>query len=272
MVPHAKKARQAGASDGRAREPLPGAPVQKHGAISLQDMIAGGQPTIEVAPYTPAPRQEPPADATVDPQTFEPIAMPDEPTIGEVVTDAFHATADDTYMPGFAMSDEPLPVPQAFSSPAGGAQQTVPATETQQGPEGPLSRETPAGAVSPADHDIVSPRERRLAQRDQVGAIRYEGRVRILEAFRYLGRMESAPAWVDRNWIGFADYDELRKIAPGPCLRVPVPNAPNFAVCRVGDYVCQQEIVLDIGVPSDVRVEVWAKDDFEKNFLAVAND
>lgn len=185
------------------------------------------------------------------------------PTIGEVVTDQAHALAEEPYMAGFAMSDEPLPIPDDL--PAAGAQQTTTAGSEPQAldPRFPPIANPAPGAIDPGDDDLISPREQRL----QTG-IRYEGRIRILEAFHYAGRLDAAPSWVDRNWIGYADFDDLRQIKAGPCLRVPL-HSGNLAVARVGDYIVQQEVVLGPGLPSDVRVEVWAKGDFEKNFLPV---
>jgi hypothetical protein len=247
--------------------------------MSLEDLIAGGiAASIEVGPYSPQVDIEKllASDANSAPVVVNPDGsvspVDPDPTIGEVLTDQVGALAEEPYVSGFTMTDEPVLPPEFLNtSPADGvlppSQQTS-ATETQQGGVVPPGPTPPAGAVSPADEDIISPRERRLAQ----GQIRYEGRIRVLEAFQYLGRLDSAPAWVDRNWLAHGDVDDLRKIPAGPMLRVPVPNTPNFALCRIGDYVCQQEIVLDVGVPSAVRVEVWAKDDFQKNFMAVANE
>lgn len=223
---------------------------------------------------------EPPVDMQIvrDPQTFEPHLRPIEPlgpegggyeeapllgpevNIGDVLADPEHALADEPYMAGFAMSDEPLPLP------AGGVHQQTEPAESPQPPETFPPKTTPAagGAIDVSDHDIQSPRDRRLA----TSGIRYEGRIRILEAFQYTGRLDAAPDWVDRNWIGYADHDDLRGIPPGPCLRVPLPSG-NAAVVRPGDYVVQQEVVLAQGMPTDVRVEVWARGDFEKNFLPV---
>lgn len=217
----------------------------------------------------------PPAgmERIIDPTTFETHFRPIEPieefpaeegpTIGEVVTDQAHALAEEPYMAGFAMSDEPLPIPDDL--PAAGAQQTTTAGSEPQAldPRFPPIANPAPGAIDPGDDDLISPREQRL----QTG-IRYEGRIRILEAFHYAGRLDAAPSWVDRNWIGYADFDDLRQIKAGPCLRVPL-HSGNLAVARVGDYIVQQEVVLGPGLPSDVRVEVWAKGDFEKNFLPV---
>ena len=94
----------------------------------------------------------------------------------------------------------------------------------------------------------------------------YESRIQILEAFQYLGSLSKAPPWIDRNWIGFADYDEVRKLEACPCLRVPLEGAQTMKICRMGDYVVRQSITLARGV-SDIRMEVWERADFERFFL-----
>jgi len=99
-------------------------------------------------------------------------------------------------------------------------------------------------------------------------ASRYRQRIRIIEAWQYNGRLADAPAWVDRNWAAWGDYDPLRKIDAGPAVKVPTaPNGPA-AVARIGDYIVQQEVAVTEDI-SDVRVEVWAREQFEKFFLSV---
>jgi len=97
--------------------------------------------------------------------------------------------------------------------------------------------------------------------------VRYESRIQILDAFQYPGSLKNAPDWVDRNWTAYAaDYDPLREIDPGPCLRVPLSSG-LIAICRVGDFVCRQSVTLAPGLPSDVRIEVWDRTQFEKLFV-----
>jgi hypothetical protein len=48
-----------------------------------------------------------------------------------------------------------------------------------------------------------------------------------------------------------------------------VPTPAGDVVARPGDYVCRQEIVIDRASPPDVRIEVWAREMFEKIFLPV---
>jgi hypothetical protein len=115
-------------------------------------------------------------------------------------------------------------------------------------------------ADDPASGEIMPP-----------GKIRYESRISIVDAFRYPGNLTNAPAWVDRNWVGFGDYDAIRGIDEGPCLRVPSPADPNEVVlCRIGDYVCRQSVLLDNGRMPELRTEVWAAEQFERLFVGVA--
>ena len=99
-----------------------------------------------------------------------------------------------------------------------------------------------------------------------LSAVRYEGRIRILEAFQYHGTLKDAPSWVDRNWAAFADWDPLRGIEAGPALRVPTHRGDN-ALARQGDYVVRQEVVLTHDMPPDTQLEVWPRDQFERYFI-----
>lgn len=117
-------------------------------------------------------------------------------------------------------------------------------------------RERP-GKHQPREPDEIHP---------PAGEVRYESRIQILDAFQYPGSLVHAPPWVDRNWIGFGDYDQLRGIEPGPCLRVPLPSGVT-ALCRVGDYVCRQSVTLVQGNPAEIRLEVWDREQFVKLFV-----
>ena len=100
--------------------------------------------------------------------------------------------------------------------------------------------------------------------------VRYESRIQIIDAWQYPGNVANAPAWVDRNWIGFGDDDPLRGIEAGPCLRVPSASDPNeIVLCRIGDYVAQQSVTLSPDASPIIRVEVWSRDQFQKLFLPV---
>lgn len=122
----------------------------------------------------------------------------------------------------------------------------------------------PIDAVAPAalDGELLPPKGRHGAGQN----IRYESRIRVLEAFQYRGSLQDAPAWVDRNWAGYGDWDPLRNIAAGPALRVPSPHG-DVVLARPGDYVVRQSVTIAHHVEPIEQVEVWARDNFERTFI-----
>jgi hypothetical protein len=97
---------------------------------------------------------------------------------------------------------------------------------------------------------------------------RYIYRIRVLEAFHYMGSVQHAPPWVDRGWVAYGDYDERRRLPAGPALLVPTPRTPSgVTLARSGDYVVRQEIVLAHGLAPVEAVEVWERDEFERLFV-----
>lgn len=137
----------------------------------------------------------------------------------------------------------------------------LPAGQAPAGQPGPAARAGNPSAAEPAAQKVDNPGAAYSPQ-----AIRYEARIQILDAYQYPGGLTGAPDWVDRNWVGYADPDELRQIPAGPCLRVPLPVG-LIAICRIGDYVCRQSVLLAPGLPADVRLEVWQREQFEKMFV-----
>lgn len=207
----------------------------------MASLLPQAAPTSHDAPPTTPADQPPAEDADV--------------TLGDLIPGL--STVDEATLPGFAMSDEPLPPPGAADP---GGEFLLPLD-----PYGnPSVDRAPPLPITPADDDIQSPR----AQRMSAAGGRYESRIQILDAYQYRGIVTDAPDWVDRNWIAYGDPDDLRGIPAGPCLRVPLTSG-LFVLCRVGDYVCQQEVRVAPDVPGDVRVEVWAKEAFQKNFMPV---
>ena len=95
--------------------------------------------------------------------------------------------------------------------------------------------------------------------------LRYESRITIVDAWQYPGSLRDAPNWVDRNWAAYSDFDPVRAIEPGPCLRIPMLTGET-AVARIGDYVVTQEVRYD-EFSSDLRIEVWPQTQFEKLFM-----
>ena len=223
-----------------------------------------------------------------------PAPEPEAPTLGHLLDLTGAVFAEEPTLPGFEMGNEPLPSPVLKSytdatnqrarelgtvtnaqNLGSASSQSRPATvqpdrgvaAADAGVHGSPSAQLPPAAGrsanKPLDGEI-------LAKSRAGGATRFESRIRILDAWKYSGSVATAPAYVDRNWIGYAsEYDRLRQIEPGPCLRVPLTPDPNervITVCRVGDYVVHEEIVGDDGGLSE-RIEVWEHNQFERLFL-----
>lgn len=99
--------------------------------------------------------------------------------------------------------------------------------------------------------------------------VRYEGRVRVIEAWRFDGVIHNAPEYVDRNWLAYGGYDDERKIQPGPMIQMPMdPQGRTHKDCRIGDYIVRQEIKLNLDRPPEEKIEVWPRDEFERVFIA----
>lgn len=156
------------------------------------------------------------------------------------------------------MQDEPFPSPTA---------EDPPRKRHDDEPDDP-NHPVPGEGEDPDDAEHERPERRPPKEPDEIisGEVRYESRIQILDAFQYPGSLTYAPAWVDRNWIAFGDYDQLRNIEPGPCLRVPLPSGV-IALCRIGDYVCRQSVTLSQDQPAEVRLEVWEREHFAKMFV-----
>lgn len=178
-------------------------------------------------------------------------------------------------LPGFAVSDEPLPPPSPpvaeneflrenapgysglINSLAQGhesftdARNDMARRANEPGPQ-PASDEL-FGDIIPPDTDPTH--------------VKYESRIRILEAWQYNGGVAEAPEFIDRNWVGWSDYDAVRQMEPGPCLRVPIEGTSTVTICRPGDYVVRQETLLQPGMPTDEKREVWEKNQFQRLFI-----
>ena len=154
--------------------------------------------------------------------------------------------------PSFEMSDEPFVDPRIDQ-----AENAVFTAEDLGNPlsDVPKTRPAPpARAGQPATPTIDNAPDH----------VRYESRIQILEAFRYMGSFVNAPPWIDRNWLSHGDHDPLRNIEAGPALRIPLDS--GVVIARLGDYVCQQSVALTEGV-SDIRLEVWPAETFQKLFI-----
>jgi len=212
----------------------------------------------------------PPAGPEVAASPPQAILGDPEPLIDETPLVIANLPPDTPTLPGFAMSDDYDELPGdpriggLSEAPASGADPAMDRNAREAAPSPvPPNHEVTARPIDvPTDDFITSLRSGLRA------GVRYESRIRVLEAYQYPGNLKDAPAWVDRNWTGYAsDYDPLRGLEPGPALRVPTRHGDTVVLCRPGDYVVRQEVVLAHGIEPDVVTEVWAKESFEKNFI-----
>lgn len=208
----------------------------------------------------------------------------DEPEPTVTLANADVLATDEPSLPGFEMTDDeeelPPAVPvmrsyvEATNERAKGSRLPVAddgssaRTGISPGSDGNASAATTqAPAEAPAlSGDILTPQPRIPTQ-----GVVYESRIRVLEAWQYPGRVPpDAPAFVDRNWIGWAGYDAVRQKDESPCLRVPVTGqAWTVTICRPGDFVVRQEVQLGPGLPSDIKIEVWEEEQFARLFMPV---
>lgn len=263
-------------------------------------------PTMEAGPpgSLPPPNtgQQPPAGPPVSPVL--PAALdPDDPankTLGEIfgVNPSPPGTGRPP-PPGFAMQDDPFDDPR-LTRPLAGVREPDPAPGPRPAAPHPAPppafprSDDPYDPVKHAPPDYLPPASPRLSTTGQQaaadrawrppainspqelmppGAVRYESRIKVLEAFRYTGSFKGAPEWVDRNWLAYGQWDPLRGIEPGPALNVPCSSGV-VAMARIGDYVVQQEFIVpnaaDDGVDRTViQLEVWSSDAFERTFMPV---
>lgn len=179
------------------------------------------------------------------------------------------------------MADDENDLPDDFRAPPPGADPLIssaqeaadlPLPPKPQPPEEPDLSSLPIASTESitqldGPHDI---REGVIMPPGRGVTLSYESRIRIVDAWQYPGNVVNAPEWIDRDWIGFADWDPLRDIPAGPALRIPDdPDNPatSYTVCRVGDYVAKQEILLTTNLPGEMRIEVWPKEQFQRLFI-----
>lgn len=174
------------------------------------------------------------------------------------------------------MADDENDLPDDFRVPPPGADPLIAgAQEAVDNPlPTPLPPEEPDLASLPLSQPQPSstPREGEIMPPGRGVTLSYESRIRIVDAWQYPGNVISAPAWIDRDWIGYAEWDPVRDIPAGPALRIPddPENPVNHVICRVGDYVARQEILLATNLPGEIRIEVWPKDQFQRLFIPAA--
>jgi hypothetical protein len=227
---------------------------------------------LELTAINPdAPRQLPDQDDPVrqpmpahpDPRDPQPDADPETspPANGDPKQDS--GPVDQTNPPRNPPDEDEPEDPDQPDEPDEPMEQGDPDDEDNQSADNPAVREPreppPLPPPAPGSTHPASP----------TSNLRYESRIQILDAFQYPGSLKDAPAWIDRNWVAYAtDFDEVRGIEPGPCLKVPLSSG-HVGVCRAGDFVCRQSVTLATGLPVDIRIEVWDRSQFEKLFVPV---
>jgi hypothetical protein len=253
------------------------------------------RPSVQIKPYAPGQALDPPTPIDGPPPELDavphgdPNATPEHDTVPEPTDEqreldqaaalgltlaAYRGlnppdpdAPPQPTMPGFAMSDEPFdPAPSFTSHVSGGGAEVIAATPGRPPPLDIVEDRTREQQA--LDGDLLPPLDAPQPNQPPPGAVRYESRIRVVEAWRYPGNLTGAPAWIDRNWIGFADFDDLRKLEPGPCLRVPIHGDPYaHVVCRVGDYMARQEVKLVPDLPGEIQVQVWEAEQFQRLFI-----
>jgi hypothetical protein len=244
---------------------------------------AGESPPLTHTP--PADREPALQSPSQDEATQAPA--PYEPTLGELMglpSVAELANPPDPSRINQLISDDPFALPPGFKPmPAAGpdaADYAFSASDFLPPPDArniAQSNDDDRSAIMPPPAAEVEEIEFTLP--DDPSRIRWTSRISILEAYQYNGSFKNAPPWIQRTWLAYGDADLLRQIPPGPCLRVPLPTAahggyPNddggYVLCRIGDFVCRQQMDFEDGRAPHIRTEVWAKEQFLKNFMPEA--
>lgn len=239
-------------------------------------------PPADREPALQSPSQD---EATQAPAPSTPENPPPyEPTLGELMglpSVSELANPPDPSRINQLISDDPFALPPGFKPmPAAGpdaADYAFSASDFLPPPDArniAQSNDDDRSAIMPPPAAEVEEIEFTLP--DDPSRIRWTSRISILEAYQYNGSFKNAPPWIKRTWLAYGDADLLRQIPPGPCLRVPMPAAahggyPNddggYVLCRVGDFVCRQQMDFEDGRAPHIRTEVWAKEHFLKNFM-----
>lgn len=203
------------------------------------------------SPSIPDFLRSPPAPAPIPPAAAPPpdIVPPRDPegddrTIGEVLGSLSNPhPALPVHTSGMEFSDDPFP---GQAADAGGAlvQEYKANAETFASASLPVP---PGAPPRPASVPAVSPGDRPV-----VAAGQYVQRITINEVYIFDGAVHRAPAWVDRNWLG---YEE------GVALVIP-----EIGVAHVGDVVALTTVQIG-GGRSEPRMQIYEREEFDKQFL-----
>lgn len=88
--------------------------------------------------------------------------------------------------------------------------------------------------------------------------VKFRSRIAVGAAYRYDGRLHSAPDWIDRNW---AAYEE------GPAL-----NVPDVGIVKRGQWVVVQHVLGRDGKPEWTEIKVYDDDVFAHLFMPEDTD
>ena len=192
-----------------------------------------------------------------------------EPTLGELNPNL--GSGADRPAPDFLFSDAPFPGQEP--DPSDREITTMPTNIADR--QGPAPQREPPLLNQPAS---ASPPVPRIPQRDtgherhdhphaavppkegQPGSFTWKQRVLVNEAYQFNGRVQEAPPWVDKNWLG---HDDAAKDATGSPIVLVIPG---IGTCRRGDYIVQQSVLDDDNMWQD-RIEIYKREDFERMFV-----
>jgi hypothetical protein len=213
---------------------------------------------------------------------------PEEPTLGEVLP--VLAKDDPPEAPANLMSDEPFPgqtpddsdrnivpapevrleslsvtlpssaiVPQiAIHAPS---QPFVDASTAPQPRPAPKPTQKPA-PIAPGEPTPV-PKPKPVPPPPTPPQPRFVQRITVTDAYQFDGRIQTAPAWIDRNWLS---HDDEAKWVVGSGVVIDVPRVGK---ARIGDYIAQQHVYEDDGSQTASRMAVYGREEFERLFLPV---
>ena len=248
--------------------------TRKRPSEALRD--AGGHQTPEI-PENPASDEIIPVPDPIQGEIIPPPSQQPELTLGEVYqksnNDADRFAAD---TPVAAFSDIPFPGQEPDPSdrmvPPAPVPQRQPIT-TAAPAEGSQRAAAPEN-VTRVRSDHVPPRPAAVpGDGGPDGGLRYVDlhagasvkrwlqRIVVLDAYQFDGHVQTAPQWVDRNWLMFSDAAK-NEVGVGTVL-----NVPGIGDCRVGDYIVLQDVLEEDGARVS-KVEIYKRQDFERLFIS----
>jgi hypothetical protein len=251
----------------------PASVLAREGSTGRSPPTSGGVVEPEGDPAEELPEA---AGGTVDDQPVDPPQEPAEPpepepeiepVLGEMMSTRILKNVFQTpVIPDGLMSDDPFPGQTPDDGDRALAQdlsQTRGAPAPDYAPVAAPARPSHVPAIAAAPDRAHEPVARTADPRP--GVVSYVQRVTVTEAYQFNGRVQSAPEFVDRNWLSF---DEVSKEETGVGI---VLELPGIGICRIGDYIVRQSVLMDDTGYSIDRVAVYSKDNFEKMFLPVVS-